>query len=774
MALEILVQTGTDTNLNRNLHLFPDTAFTINYEIANVNDIANSGGAYTKTIVIPDDNHNREIFGYISDLSTDLGYNYYSNLKNSFNPNKRYRCYVLEDSVKVLEGYLQLKQMTFDYFNNSKSYEVTIYADNANFYQSLGDSLLTDLDFSEYNFVLSPQTITASWVNNYDAYKNGYYFNWQDNGNGYSIDDITTASYILKVKDFAPAVFVKPIWDKIFATRSINQVTNFLDGSNSSNHIADPRFGNLVIPYNQQRFENAAGFNQDKIIHVGLSASTLGSTNNYTPGDYTAHTPMIIANSTHHLWYSGRLLSPFESDSRKNNNIVTTTYSWHIETIPFNDTTTPMFDTVVNGRANYNTASNYYQNNHDFVFNQRFIFNTDIVTTYNTDGRQLDGSTPQNQFYQMWAAFYREINPITGTTHPGWAGGTGSIVPPDYGGYNYVGTFSASRKYDGKFWICFRNDSTSGSNVAISNVFDRSGKLIAPQGNGMPGGDRYLGKYSTTQLGENAINAETGYNSYSTPDNVYYMLSGDCVSYYYNSASSSACPAGIWCSGGRTGTLMSTGLYNQQPLNGDWYQDLMMQTIYLDGDTSDPVYSDPSSPFYKLNTPIQPGERVRLVVGFGGRYTGGNDLSTTDKYKPPTAAYLVSYTDFSGNNQADGSTGSLSTIAYDYPASTNIPRTVFYNEVSPEYVTGQTINFNDIIPKNIKQRDFVQSIVQMHNLYIEPKKDEPNTLIIEPREDFYKIGTTALDWKRTVSVGKHHCVATGVWTVGHALKPLIC
>ena len=58
---------------------------------------------------------------------------------------------------------------------------------------------------------------------------------------------------------------------------------------------------------------------------------------------------------------------------------------------------------------------------------------------------------------------------------------------------------------------------------------------------------------------------------------------------------------------------------------------------------------------------------------------------------------------------------------------------------------GATINVNDWIPKQIKQKDFVKSVCQMFNLFVEPDQDNPNTLIYRHRDDYYDAGATK-DW----------------------------
>jgi hypothetical protein len=60
-------------------------------------------------------------------------------------------------------------------------------------------------------------------------------------------------------------------------------------------------------------------------------------------------------------------------------------------------------------------------------------------------------------------------------------------------------------------------------------------------------------------------------------------------------------------------------------------------------------------------------------------------------------------------------------------------------------VTGGIQEVNDFIPLKIKQSDFVKSIFQMYNLYVEIDTDQPNKLTFRHRDEFYDSGAEK-DW----------------------------
>ena len=70
-----------------------------------------------------------------------------------------------------------------------------------------------------------------------------------------------------------------------------------------------------------------------------------------------------------------------------------------------------------------------------------------------------------------------------------------------------------------------------------------------------------------------------------------------------------------------------------------------------------------------------------------------------------------------------------------------------------DYVSGQTLSVSDAIPKNIKQKDFLLSILKLGNLYVDVDPNDSNNYLIEPRDDFYSAGGTK-DWSEKLALDK--------------------
>jgi hypothetical protein len=68
-------------------------------------------------------------------------------------------------------------------------------------------------------------------------------------------------------------------------------------------------------------------------------------------------------------------------------------------------------------------------------------------------------------------------------------------------------------------------------------------------------------------------------------------------------------------------------------------------------------------------------------------------------------------------------------------------------------VTGSTLNVNQYVPSEIKQSDFIKSILQMYNLYIEQDVDNPYNLVLRHRDEYYDSGIEK-DWSRKLAKDK--------------------
>jgi len=81
----------------------------------------------------------------------------------------------------------------------------------------------------------------------------------------------------------------------------------------------------------------------------------------------------------------------------------------------------------------------------------------------------------------------------------------------------------------------------------------------------------------------------------------------------------------------------------------------------------------------------------------------------------------------------------------------------FYNKVSADtYAYNNTIEFSKFFSNDYTQKELILSFVKMFNLYIEPNYDNPKTLRIVPRDEFYngqnKDWSNKLDYSQKIEI----------------------
>lgn len=246
----------------------------LNFNIADIKDISSRNSSYSKTIKIPETGHNRQIFNDIGDLNNE----------GDFNPNLKTEAWVLVDSIVVFKGFLQLRNVITDLETGKRDYEIVIYAQNDNFFKEIGDSMLTDLDYSELNHIWNETNIVNSWTATTD--NQGYYYPLIDYGYNWNLGAINGfQGNQVRVNKMYPATNVKYLWDKIFANAGYTYESEFIDSD---------VFKNLYIPFNQQNFTRADIEDTTQYFSVGMTGNTTIDTGIVNPPLVQLQNPVFL------------------------------------------------------------------------------------------------------------------------------------------------------------------------------------------------------------------------------------------------------------------------------------------------------------------------------------------------------------------------------------------------------------------------------------------------------------------------------------------------
>ena len=362
---EIIVNVN---GVQRYLETFDYEPISLNYNIADIQDLSNRNAAYSKTVKIPDTRNNRDVLGDIGDLSV---------VDSTFNPNLKTRCWILVDTVVVFKGYLQVKGITDNRDMDEAGYECVIYADNDNLFTLIGESFITDLDWSELNHRWTEPNIVFSWTQSWNW---GYYYPLIDYGYNWDYEDIRYDIQILNATNYVrtnqmfPATNVKYTWDKIFREYGFSYQSEFLNSD---------VFEDLYMPYNRGPLLRS----EDSID------------GKFSVGFLNTYTFSFTTNRTFNGAVGSQLLIRTERP-------------------PFNNENAPYGDP----NNLYNT-SNFYFNAPTQAINARFVFDFDIIFAAGAPNYTAL-TAPASGLFATSICFKRQFSPLTGLPVAG-----GSVIP---------------------------------------------------------------------------------------------------------------------------------------------------------------------------------------------------------------------------------------------------------------------------------------------------------------------------------------------------------
>lgn len=357
----------------------------LTFNIANIKDISQTKGSFSKSIVIPETTNNRNIFNDISNL----------NSASDFNPNIRNRAYILVDSEMLIEGFFQLKEVSLDFGYGKNQMTLVVFTDNSDFYTVLGEDYLEELDLSRFDHLWNKQNIVYSWT---QSYTHGYFYPLIDYGYDWDVRDINGTNNVPSVPDsgivainqIKPAIYARTIWDQIFTEAGFNWQSNSL--------TSETPFNNLIVPFNNKDILVSSLYVQLRTFKVLLSSDVdvrLKYWYVYNPGNYAFYPPYTQPAS----WIGTQTnlstsLTFYQSGTLYN----TATFS-------FNDDTTPPADDPNNL---WNTTLFEYENKSNAPVTQRFGFNLNIEQAFYYASNNLP-----------YVQLYRSRNPTTGATVSG-------------------------------------------------------------------------------------------------------------------------------------------------------------------------------------------------------------------------------------------------------------------------------------------------------------------------------------------------------------------
>ncbi len=152
----------------------------------------------------------------------------------------------------------------------------------------------------------------------------------------------------------------------------------------------------------------------------------------------------------------------------------------------------------------------------------------------------------------------------------------------------------------------------------------------------------------------------------------------------------------------------------------------------------------------KNGSPILTSTRTASLISAGQFYywnveiSGGIDLALNDYFEVRLTGQALGNVGYNQNIQSEVGIAPIGSL--------KIGNTV---PVAVELEEGDTMKIEYTLPKSMKQRDFLKSIISMYNLYITQDRLRTNVLEIIPYNEFYQtFKDEALDWSEKLDVGQ--------------------
>jgi hypothetical protein len=186
------------------IDLTEDIDVPITYSIADVKDPSKRNAAYSNTVTIPGTKSNNKYFTHIFEISGD----------GTFNPNKKVSAVVLNEGIELFNGVCQLK--TINRIRNGVNnynqitYEIVLLGKLIDAFYLLGDTLISDLDFSEYDHTYNITNQRDSWYT--QIQKNGSSYVNATNGSALTIIGCQNSSGRVQINFSAPHGLVADDW----------------------------------------------------------------------------------------------------------------------------------------------------------------------------------------------------------------------------------------------------------------------------------------------------------------------------------------------------------------------------------------------------------------------------------------------------------------------------------------------------------------------------------------------------------------------------------
>ena len=176
-----------------------DVNFPLNFSAQDIKDVSARKGGFSKTIILVGNQNNVDLLGSLYDVNVE---------QMTFNTNKLTKCAIIQNGIVIAENMLlQItgieKISTSTTVVDSFTFTANVKDSVADFFTSIANSMMSDIDLSQYNHVLNATNVIATFGNTV--------------ANGYKYFPFYTPTNVIPVREMIPSVYIKTYMDRMFA-----------------------------------------------------------------------------------------------------------------------------------------------------------------------------------------------------------------------------------------------------------------------------------------------------------------------------------------------------------------------------------------------------------------------------------------------------------------------------------------------------------------------------------------------------------------------------
>jgi hypothetical protein len=232
-----------DEGINAYLELSEEVDVPLNFAVSDIRDLSKRTGTFSKSIRVAGTKANSQVLNHLYDVNIVSG-------TATFDINKRQSCVLIQDGQVILDNaVMQLTDVVITSQGGGRyervDYLITVKDTMSDFFTSLGNARLQDLDFSDLNHVYNSTNVVASFDHDFtDGYK--YLL---------PISNDTTYNLI----EMKPAIYGRQYWDRLFSRAGFRYVWDDKE---------DVFFSKWLHPYNGSKAEIAEATIDDATVIV--------------------------------------------------------------------------------------------------------------------------------------------------------------------------------------------------------------------------------------------------------------------------------------------------------------------------------------------------------------------------------------------------------------------------------------------------------------------------------------------------------------------------